>query len=91
MNENDLPAMLKDNLYKYSQKCGLSNRLQIKAKLIIELLEKCPIDLNDDKKNILKSFMIEKINRPDDIETHIRLSSSLKQWNNHEISVMIKF
>ena len=35
--------------------------------------------------------MIEKINRPDDIETHIRLSSSLKQWNNHEISVMIKF
>ena len=35
--------------------------------------------------------MIEKINRPDDIETHNRLSSSLKQWNNHEISVMIKF
>ena len=30
--------MLKDNLYKYSQKCGLSNRLQIKSKLIIELL-----------------------------------------------------
>ena len=50
MNKNDWPAMLKDNLYKYSKKCGLSNRLQIKSKLIIELLEKCPIDLNDDKK-----------------------------------------
>ncbi len=91
MKVNDKPAMLKDNLYKYAQKCGLSNRLQIKSKLIIELLEKCPIDLHDERKNILRSFMIEKINKPNDIETHNRVSSSLKQWNNHEISIMIKF
>ena len=79
--------MLKNNLFKYSQKCGLSNRLQKKSKLIIELLEKCPIDLHEDKKNILRSLMIEKINKSNDLEIHNKFSSSLEQWNNNEISI----
>ena len=53
--------MLKDNLYKYSQKCGLSNRLQIKSKELEIEVEQRKKELKERGLNMILELVGDKI------------------------------
>ncbi len=83
--------MLKEAIQKHAFNCGLSNRLQKKYSIIIEILEECSSGLSAAKHSQLIDIMKLKICNPDNLEVQKNITNNIVKWSNDDLSKMIKF
>ena len=83
--------MLKEAIRKHAFNCGLSNRLQKKYSIIIEILEECSSGLSAAKHSQLIDIMKLKICNPDNLEVQKNITNNIIKWTNDDLSKMIKF
>ena len=83
--------MLKDHIEKFAKKCGVSDKIRLKAGIIIDLLEQISSGLSSKKHKQLLDFIRIKTLSPNSISSQENIVSSLKKWSNTDIMKMVKF
>ena len=83
--------MLKEHIEKFAKKCAVSERIRLKAGIIIDLLEQISIGISPTKHEQLIEFIRLKTLHPNSISHQEQILSSLEKWSIDDLSKMVRF
>ena len=81
--------MLKEAIQKHAFNCGLSNRLQKKYSIVIEILDECSSGLSAAKHSQLIDIMKLKICNPDNLEVQKNILDGFNLRKNSGVTIAL--